>query len=92
MGNNTARTITAIIAAIGLLAGCGGGSANEGGETTCEAFMKMSDAEQREVIHQFMEDEGRDTSETNVNLRRGSATLFCHTLGKPNSKIREIDD
>lgn len=85
------RATLALLVASALIAGCSGSSANAGGDTTCEDFLDMSSSEQKDVITTFMEDEGRDLTGMNINLHALSAIAFCNTVGKPDSKIREID-
>lgn len=90
MSKKLGGMLAAMAATMGLVAGCGG-AGNNGGDTTCEAFLEMSGSDQKAVVKKFMEDEGRDMSGLSVNITLGSAKLFCNTVGSPDSKIREID-
>lgn len=88
------RSVAAIAAALGLAIGLSacGGSAGAGGNTTCKNFLAMNDSQQDKVIRKFMEEQGdSDPSGGAVLVTKGSANLYCNTIGSASDPIKSIN-
>ncbi len=74
------------------LSGCGGGSVGSGGNTTCGEFLSLSADNQKQVIRDFLKEQGNSNpSGGQVLLYQASATLYCSTLGTSSDPIRNIN-
>ena len=63
---------------------------NTGGNTKCKDFMPQDEMKQNEEISKMLKDKsGVDPTGVQINATRISATAYCQTLGKPDSKISE---
>ena len=90
----TRRTVSALaILAFALgTTGCAMADKNKGGDTTCGDYLSMTSKEQTETIKKFLADKGdSDPSGMDVNLSKGSAKLYCNTVGSDSDPIRKID-
>ncbi|BDD83522.1 hypothetical protein TPB0596_32850 [Tsukamurella pulmonis] len=90
MGRSTTgvRFGAAVLAVAALtLTGC----TKQGGDTTCENYQKMSDADQREQVTKLYKDKhGDEPSAIVVSGLQQQAIVYCKTAGTPDSKIKEI--
>lgn len=86
---NTGTRIGA--AAVVVFALALGGCAKQGGDTTCEDYLKMSDADQREQVTKLYKDkhEQEPSALVTTGLQQ-QALVYCKTAGKADSKIKEI--
>ncbi|TWS22685.1 hypothetical protein FK268_18305 [Tsukamurella sputi] len=67
------------------------GCTKQGGDTTCENYQKMSDADQREQVTKLYKDKhNEEPSAIIVSGLQQQAIVYCKTTGKPDSKIKEI--
>lgn len=65
---------------------------NNGGDTTCAEFNNLGSDDQSAAITKMLKDDkGKEPANWEVSATRVSAELFCKTLGKDSSKIRDID-
>ncbi len=82
------RVGAAVLAVAALtLTGC----TKQGGDTTCEDYQKMSDADQREQVTKLYKDKhGDEPAALVVTGLQQQAVVYCTTVGKPDSKIKEI--
>ncbi|AUN39861.1 Uncharacterised protein (plasmid) [Tsukamurella tyrosinosolvens] len=85
---NGIRLGAAVLAVAALtLTGC----TKQGGDTTCENYQKMSDADQREQVTKLYKDKhGDEPSALVITGLQQQAVVYCKTAGKPDSKIKEI--
>ncbi|GAA1088108.1 hypothetical protein [Tsukamurella spumae] len=85
--SGTRIRIGALLAIVFVLAGC----TKQGGDTTCQNYLKMSDSDQREQVTSLYKDKhGDEPSALVVSGLQQQAILYCKTVGKPDSKIKEI--
>lgn len=80
----------ALLTACVVLTGCGG-ITNKGGDTTCGEYLKMTSDGQNAVIKKYYSDKGQDPSNGEIMLARGSALLYCNTVGGDSSPIKNIE-
>jgi acid stress chaperone HdeA len=86
------RTGAAAIAiAALLLSGCSASQIlNTGGDTKCKDFTSQDEKKQDSEVSKMLKDKsGADPSNLEITATRTSATLYCQTVGKPDSKISE---
>ncbi|WP_405498032.1 hypothetical protein [Nocardia sp. NBC_00511] len=84
----TAGFVAGVGVTVALLSGC---SSNAGGDTTCKDFLKQDTSKQTDTITKFLKDKGKNPTGLEVTANRVSAAAFCKTLGKQDSKVRDID-
>jgi acid stress chaperone HdeA len=83
---------TATIAiAVLLLSGCSASQViNTGGDTKCKDFITQDGKKQNEEISKMLKDKsGAEPTNLEISATRLSATTYCQTIGKPESKISE---
>ncbi|OBI49349.1 hypothetical protein A5707_16880 [Mycobacterium kyorinense] len=80
-----------IVAAALLFSGCSASEViNTGGDTKCKDFTTQDEKKQNEEIGKMLKDKsGADPSSMEISVTRLSATTYCQTVGKPDSKISE---
>jgi acid stress chaperone HdeA len=78
-----------VVLATIMLSGCG--AASKGGDTTCAEYAKLSKSDQTKVVTDLLKETGDEPSGLRVNVAKGSIKLYCATVGKSDSKIREIN-
>ena len=86
------RTVAAAIAiAALLLSGCSASQIlNTGGDTKCKDFTSQDEKKQDSEVSKMLKDKsGADPSNLEITATRTSASLYCQTVGKPDSKISE---
>jgi acid stress chaperone HdeA len=86
------RTVaTAIAIAALLLSGCSASQIlNTGGDTKCKDFTSQDEKKQDSEVSKMLKDKsGADPSNLEITATRTSASLYCQTIGKPDSKISE---
>ena len=86
------RTVAAAIAiAALLLSGCSVSQIlNTGGDTKCKDFTTQDEKKQDQEISKMLKDKsGNQPTNLEIDATRLSATTWCQTLGKPDSKISE---
>ena len=86
------RTVAAAIAiAALLLSGCSASQIlNTGGDTKCKDFTSQDEKKQDSEVSKMLKDKsGAEPSNLEITATRTSASLYCQTIGKPDSKISE---
>lgn len=87
------KPIAAVAIAIAalLFSGCSASQiVNTGGDTKCKDFTTQDEKKQNEEISKMLKDKsGTDPSGIELTATRLSATTYCQTIGKPDSKISE---
>ena len=86
------RTVAAAIAVAALLlSGCSASQIlNTGGDTKCKDFTSQDEKKQDGEVSKMLKDKsGAEPSNLEITATRTSASLYCQTIGKPNSKISE---
>jgi acid stress chaperone HdeA len=83
-------TATIVIAVL-LLSGCSASQViNTGGDTKCRDFTTQDEKKQNEEISKMLKDKsGAEPNNLEISATRLSATTYCQTVGKPESKISE---
>ncbi len=81
----------AIMIAAALLSGCSASQiVNTGGDTKCKDFTSQDEKKQDSEVSKMLKDKsGAEPSNLEISATRTSATLYCQTVGKPDSKISE---
>ena len=81
---------TIAIAAL-LFSGCSASQViNTGGDTKCKDFKTQDEKKQNDEISKMLKDKsGADPNNLEISTTRASVTLYCQTMGKPDSKISE---
>ncbi|CAM4471018.1 hypothetical protein MB901379_02700 [Mycobacterium basiliense] len=74
-----------------LLSGCSASEVvNTGGDTKCKDFVTQDEKKQSEEVSKMLKDKsGAEPTNMEISATRLSATTYCQTLGKPDSKISE---
>ncbi len=63
---------------------------NTGGDTKCKDFTSQDEKKQNDEVSKMLKDKsGADPSNVEISATRLSATTYCQTVGKPDSKISE---
>jgi acid stress chaperone HdeA len=86
------RTGAAAIAIAALLfSGCSVSQViNTGGDTKCKDFTSQDEKKQDSEVSKMLKDKsGAEPSNLEITATRTSATIYCQTVGKPDSKISE---
>jgi acid stress chaperone HdeA len=86
------RTGAAAIAIAALLfSGCSVSQViNTGGDTKCKDFTSQDEKKQDSEVSKMLKDKsGAEPSNLEITATRTSATMYCQTVGKPDSKISE---
>jgi acid stress chaperone HdeA len=80
-----------IVLAVLLFSGCSASQViNTGGDTKCKDFTSQDEKKQNEEISKMLKDKsGAEPSNLEISTTRASVTLYCQTVGKPDSKISE---
>jgi acid stress chaperone HdeA len=82
----------ATVAVAALLSGACSASQviNTGGDTKCKDFTTQDEKKQSDEVSKMLKDKsGADPTNMEISATRLSATTWCQTLGKPDSKISE---
>lgn len=82
----------ATVAVAALLSGACSASQviNTGGDTKCKDFTTQDEKKQNDEVSKMLKDKsGADPTSMEISATRLSATTWCQTLGKPDSKISE---
>lgn len=68
------------------------GCTQQGGDTTCEDYLKMSDGDQRDQVTKLYKDKHNDEEPATLIVTglQEQAKVFCQTSGNADSKIKEI--
>jgi acid stress chaperone HdeA len=74
-----------------VLSGCSASQViNTGGNTKCRDFTTQDENKQNEEISKMLKDKsGAEPNNLEISATRLSATTYCQTVGKPDSKISE---
>lgn len=85
------HSVLAVSAAVAVLSGCSASEViNTGGDTKCKDFLTQDEKKQNDEISKMLKDKsGQDPSNLEITATKTSATLFCQTLGKEDTKISE---
>jgi acid stress chaperone HdeA len=86
------RTVAAAIAiAALLLSGCSASQIiNTGGDTKCSDFKTQDEKKQDSEVSKMLKDKsGAEPNNLEVSATRMSASLYCQTVGTPDSKISD---
>jgi acid stress chaperone HdeA len=63
---------------------------NTGGDTKCKDFTSQDEKKQNDEVSKMLKDKsGTDPTNVEISATRLSATTYCQTIGKPDSKISE---
>jgi acid stress chaperone HdeA len=86
-----AITPAAIAIAVLLFSGCSASNViNTGGDTKCKDFVTQDEKKQGEEVSKMLKDKsGADPTNLEISATRLSATTYCQTIGKPDTKISE---
>jgi acid stress chaperone HdeA len=83
--------VVAVFASAALVVSGCSSVINKGGDTTCKDFNSQDTEKQKsEVAAMLKEKKGEEASNLEINATRVSVEVFCKTLGKDNSKIKEV--
>lgn len=86
------RTMAAAIAIAALLLnGCSASQIiNTGGDTKCSDFKGQDEKKQDSEVSKMLKDKsGNEPNNLEVSATRTSASLYCQTIGTPDSKISD---
>jgi len=85
------RIASAIAIAALLFTGCSASKViNTGGDTKCKDFTTQDEKKQSDEISKMLKDKnGSDPNNVEISATRASVTLYCQSVGKPDSKISE---
>ncbi|WP_163702217.1 hypothetical protein [Mycolicibacterium sarraceniae] len=85
------HSILAVSAAAAVLSGCSASEViNTGGDTKCKDFLTQDEKKQNDEISKMLKDKsGQDPSNLEITATKASATIYCQTLGKEDTKISE---
>jgi acid stress chaperone HdeA len=87
------KAITPAVIAIAVLlfSGCSASNViNTGGDTKCKDFVTQDEKKQGEEVSKMLKDKsGADPTNLEISATRLSATTYCQTIGKPDTKISE---
>lgn len=85
------RIAPAIAIAVLLFSGCSASKViNTGGDTKCKDFTTQDEKKQSDEVSKMLKDKnGTDPSNMEISATRASVTLYCQSIGKPDSKISE---
>jgi acid stress chaperone HdeA len=90
------RSIAGAVATVAIVttlstSGCSASQViNTGGDTQCKDFTGQDQKKQNDEITKMLKDKnGGDPTEAQISATRLSATTYCQTLGKPDTKISE---
>ena len=74
-----------------LLSGCSASQIiNTGGDTKCKDFTAQDEKKQDQEISKMLKDKsGAEPGNLEITATRVSASAYCQTIGKPDSKISE---
>ncbi|BBX64338.1 hypothetical protein MSAS_35120 [Mycobacterium saskatchewanense] len=83
-------SLAAAFAAIALSACSPSQVINTGGDTKCKDFTTQDEKKQNDEVSKMLKDKsGTDPTNIEISATRLSATTYCQTVGKPDSKISE---
>ncbi|MGC2653383.1 MAG: hypothetical protein WA317_07240 [Mycobacterium sp.] len=86
------RTAVAAVAFAALvLSGCSPSELiNTGGDTKCKDFITQDEKKQNQEINKMLKDaSGTEPTNLEITASRLSASTYCQTLGKPDTKISQ---
>lgn len=85
------RIAPAIAIAVLLFGGCSASKViNTGGDTKCKDFTTQDEKKQSDEVSKMLKDKnGTDPNNMEISATRASVTLYCQSIGKPDSKISE---
>jgi acid stress chaperone HdeA len=86
------RTVAATVATAALLlSGCSASQiVNTGGDTKCKDFTTQDEKKQNDEVSKMLKDKsGAQPNNLEISATRASASAYCQTIGKPDSKISE---
>ena len=87
-----AALAVAVLALAGLTACSSALTGNDGGDTTCGAYMVLPPEEQREVITTFLDEKSvKDPVGGDVTHRQEATKLYCSTTARDTDPIRNAD-
>jgi acid stress chaperone HdeA len=81
----------AIAMAMLLFSGCSASEViNTGGDTKCKDFKTQDEKKQNQEISKMLKDKsGAEPNNVEISATRASVTIYCQTVGTPDSKISE---
>jgi acid stress chaperone HdeA len=81
----------AIVIAMLVFSGCSASQIiNTGGDTKCKDFVTQDEKKQNEEVSKMLKDKsGADPNNLEISATRFSASTYCQSVGKPESKISE---
>jgi acid stress chaperone HdeA len=81
----------AIVIAMLVFSGCSASQIiNTGGDTKCKDFVTQDEKKQNEEVSKMLKDKsGADSNNLEISATRFSASTYCQSVGKPESKISE---
>jgi acid stress chaperone HdeA len=82
----------AVVLAVLLFSGCSAASEllNTGGATKCKDFITQDGKKQNQEINKMLKDaSGTEPTNLEITASRLSASAYCQTLGKPDTKISQ---
>lgn len=91
-GATTKSIASATIAiAVVLFSGCSASEViNTGGDTKCKDFTAQDEKKQTDEISKMLKDKsGADPNNLEISATRLSASTYCQTVGKEDTKISE---
>ena len=81
---------TAVLCAVAIVSGCGGAS-NDGGDTTCKDFLALNDNGKDATVAKMLKvSNGRNSSTSDVELKRVTLVGSCQPADKRDSKIGDL--
>ena len=84
-------SVAALATAALLLGACSPSQViNTGGDTKCKDFTTQDEKKQSDEVSKMLKDKsGTDPTNAEITATRLSASTYCQTLGKPDTKISE---
>jgi acid stress chaperone HdeA len=81
----------AIVIAMLVFSGCSASQIiNTGGDTKCKDCVTQDEKKQNEEVSKMLKDKsGADPNNLEISATRFSASTYCQSVGKPESKISE---
>jgi len=84
-------SVLAASAATAVISGCSASEVvNTGGDTKCKDFVTQDEKKQNDEVSKMLKDSsGKDPTNLEISATKASATIYCQTLGKEDTKISE---